>query len=425
MKTTLGITVSIVMIFAAGGVAHADPNFSDVFNSIDTFRLRIEGSSIDNDGNFTENHLSESSVWNYAIDIEEVNRLGDDHLFLDGRAWHRHPSHSCDGAAGQTFFFTASLTSHTSGASQSHPVTIEPSADQAHGAHSDSPSASMSYDSGGTNLQGYTIILRIDHMGTLCTCGDGYVDVGEGEECDDGNANNLDGCNNNCLLPICGDSINDPDEECDDGNEINFDDCRNDCTLPFCGDEIVDAAEECDDGNLIPADGCEDDCTASAPNQSSLLVIGDADETGRVLFEVVGAGDGRLIGCAAFSVLAGNDGPATAQRLFNVLNLQPQRGILNPTLDSDSGEITLSITELYGCRVCEVPDITNCGLAGTPPQCSLSTQLGANSDVYGQLWDKAGGVFLVPGLAPLALGVLAILLTGTAIAAGGRRRASP
>lgn len=60
--------------------------------------------------------------------------------------------------------------------------------------------------------------------------------------------------------PMCGDGILDEGEECDDGNEVNTDGCRNDCTLPFCGDGILDRNEICDDGNDLPGDGCSPQC---------------------------------------------------------------------------------------------------------------------------------------------------------------------
>jgi uncharacterized repeat protein (TIGR01451 family) len=89
-------------------------------------------------------------------------------------------------------------------------------------------------------------------------CGDGILDPGE--ECDDGNNIDGDGCQGNCLLPFCGDGILDPGEECDDGNNIDGDGCQADCSLPFCGDGILDPGEECDDGNNIDGDGCQADC---------------------------------------------------------------------------------------------------------------------------------------------------------------------
>ena len=120
-------------------------------------------------------------------------------------------------------------------------------------------------------------------------CGDGIQqtpnDDGQNEECDDGNSNNNDSCQNDCTIPptltYCGDGIeqhpNDDgqDEECDDGNSNNNDYCQNDCTLPppptYCGDGIPQHPnddgqdEECDDGNSNNNDYCQNDCTLPPP----------------------------------------------------------------------------------------------------------------------------------------------------------------
>jgi cysteine-rich repeat protein len=72
---------------------------------------------------------------------------------------------------------------------------------------------------------------------TLPRCGDGITDTGE--QCDDGNRVNDDGCSNTCLLPVCGDGVQQAGEECDDGNRVDDDACRNDCTRPRCGDGVV------------------------------------------------------------------------------------------------------------------------------------------------------------------------------------------
>jgi cysteine-rich repeat protein len=72
---------------------------------------------------------------------------------------------------------------------------------------------------------------------TLCepVCGDGILD--EGEECDDGNNDNGDGCSADCTLePVCGDGVLDPGEQCDDGNNDDGDGCSADCTLEVGGD---------------------------------------------------------------------------------------------------------------------------------------------------------------------------------------------
>src|SRR5690606_3456954 len=91
-------------------------------------------------------------------------------------------------------------------------------------------------------------------------CGDGVV--GPGEECD----YNASGggatppefgatCSSGCFWQYCGNSVIDPGEQCDAGMMSSVD-CRGpgqsdsspDCTIPGCGDGIVDNGEECDDG---------------------------------------------------------------------------------------------------------------------------------------------------------------------------------
>ncbi len=94
------------------------------------------------------------------------------------------------------------------------------------------------------------------------TCGNGMIDAGE--ECDDGNQIDADGCQHDCRLPICGDGIVDPGEQCDDGNTADADGCQGDCQLPVCGDGILDPGEFCDDGNTEDGDGCLGNC--SSPN---------------------------------------------------------------------------------------------------------------------------------------------------------------
>jgi len=96
-----------------------------------------------------------------------------------------------------------------------------------------------------------------------CTyCGDGIPN--NGEQCDDGNANNNDGCTNICMLPVCGDSFIGPGETCDPPgqpgpNQQQPGTCRETCK--YCGDGIVNNGEQCDDGNGVNGDGCENDCT--------------------------------------------------------------------------------------------------------------------------------------------------------------------
>jgi cysteine-rich repeat protein len=125
------------------------------------------------------------------------------------------------------------------------------------------------------------------------SCGDGHLDTGCGEECDDGNDTPCDGCTA-CHLDTCGDGTVCPSEgeQCDDGNATPCDGCTG-CKADTCGDGVtcanegeqcdppagpaacptcsatcqlaatcgdghvdVGCGEECDDGNATPCDGC-------------------------------------------------------------------------------------------------------------------------------------------------------------------------
>ena len=94
-------------------------------------------------------------------------------------------------------------------------------------------------------------------------CGDGILDVDKGEECDDGNVRNGDGCSSTCLWERCGNGVVDVDEECDDGNTLGGDGCGPNCTIERCGNGILDQGEICDDGNNISGDGCSANCLST------------------------------------------------------------------------------------------------------------------------------------------------------------------
>jgi cysteine-rich repeat protein len=140
--------------------------------------------------------------------------------------------------------------------------------------------------------------LCVSSTGGNWRCGDGVWDVEMGEQCDDGNRSNGDGCNFVCqieanwICPIpgqpcvekkkCGNGLLNSDESCDDGNRTDDDGCSADCQtiesgwwcrvpgkpcaqlcddIQFdggvtcsvgngrCGDGLVTAGEECDCGD--------------------------------------------------------------------------------------------------------------------------------------------------------------------------------
>ncbi|HVK77854.1 MAG TPA: DUF4215 domain-containing protein, partial [Kofleriaceae bacterium] len=66
----------------------------------------------------------------------------------------------------------------------------------------------------------------------LDACGDGVVQGGIGEECDDGGTADGDGCSASCEIEVpCGNGTLDAGEQCDDGNDDSGDGCSETCAL--------------------------------------------------------------------------------------------------------------------------------------------------------------------------------------------------
>lgn len=103
--------------------------------------------------------------------------------------------------------------------------------------------------------------------GTACpvsaaTCGDWRITPGEA--CDDGNAEDGDGCDGNCLATACGNARLTAGEQCDDGNAVDGDGCDHTCATTACGNGVKTPGEQCDDGNAVDGDGCDHGCSLTA-----------------------------------------------------------------------------------------------------------------------------------------------------------------
>ena len=61
------------------------------------------------------------------------------------------------------------------------------------------------------------------------------------------------------IPPVCLNGVVEAGEECDDGNQDDTDGCTTACTT--CGNRQITAPETCDDGNLVDEDFCPSDCT--------------------------------------------------------------------------------------------------------------------------------------------------------------------
>ena len=69
-------------------------------------------------------------------------------------------------------------------------------------------------------------------------------------------------CGGDVVEPLCGNGMLDGDEACDgDAGLMAGQVCGDDCQIvPTCGNDIVESDEGCDDGNLDNGDGCDENC---------------------------------------------------------------------------------------------------------------------------------------------------------------------
>ncbi|MFH2006646.1 MAG: DUF4215 domain-containing protein [bacterium] len=126
-------------------------------------------------------------------------------------------------------------------------------------------------------------------------CGNGLLNPGE--QCDDGNTRDHDGCSSSCQVEgFCGNAVVEPGEECDDGNYRAGDGCDPSCnTEQGCGDGRLQVGEECDDDNLFDGDGCSALCQdeqLGAVCGNGILELGEGCDDANTV-----AGDGCGVDC--------------------------------------------------------------------------------------------------------------------------------
>jgi cysteine-rich repeat protein len=78
-------------------------------------------------------------------------------------------------------------------------------------------------------------------------CGNSKWEAYNKEECDDGDNDNLDGCDSNCYV--------EPRWTCTQVVNVT-----SVCSYVSCGNSYPDTGEQCDDGNIISGDGCSSTC---------------------------------------------------------------------------------------------------------------------------------------------------------------------
>ncbi|MEM9192756.1 MAG: DUF4215 domain-containing protein [Myxococcota bacterium] len=194
---------------------------------------------------------------------------------------------------------------------------------------------------------------RPDATITVVSCGDSLL--GAGEDCDDGNTNNDDGCSSSCeveanfacveagtpciQIVTCGNARIEGDETCDDRNTTSGDGCSASCELEAgwecptvgaacratrCGDGLVAGFELCDDGGVCNG-GNGTACTSDA--DCATAADGDTCEPQ--------AGDGCSASCQLEDgFVCPNEGAACVATVCG-------DGVAEGTEDCDDGNATI------------------------------------------------------------------------------------
>ncbi|MEZ4449716.1 MAG: hypothetical protein R3B09_09560 [Nannocystaceae bacterium] len=216
-------------------------------------------------------------------------------------------------------------------------------------------------------------------------CGDGHLQVGQGEACDEGVENSNTGtCTLTCQLPKCGDRYVQPGEACDDGtNDGSYGGCTPECELADrCGDgEPQEPYEECDKGL---DNGSEDGLCTIACRWSGNLVFVSSEQVTGALGGLVGA-DAKCDAWAKAAGLVQLEGQGFMAWLSDAQD-SPATRFTHSTkryMLVDGTEIAKNWEELADGDLAEAIALTEYGL---PP--GTNTQVWTATTVTGKLKDK-------------------------------------
>jgi cysteine-rich repeat protein len=81
-----------------------------------------------------------------------------------------------------------------------------------------------------------------------------------------------------CCIPNCGNGTVDAGEQCDDGALVDGDGCSSFCRYEICGNGFIDLHETCDDGNTTSGDGCSSNCQDEACGNGTIDVNEQCDD---------------------------------------------------------------------------------------------------------------------------------------------------
>ncbi|MBM4266959.1 MAG: hypothetical protein FJ144_10145 [Deltaproteobacteria bacterium] len=286
---TSGIVVRSNLVYANDKVGIVFGGFSDSVGTVEECELRnntLYGNDTLGEGfgeiwvQYAENNVVRNNVF-FAT---EENLLlasygnGNQQNDFDHNVWW-----TADGAASGRFIWNdvqhVGFTAYRNATGQDasslfvDPLLVAPEAGDFH-VDPQSPAVnagdpSTAIDPGEADLDGAARLSgpRVDAGADEITCGDG--EENPGEECDDGNLIDGDGCDSNCTFTACGNGIVTSGEVCDDGNVAAGDCCGATCQLEANGAPCDDArlctrSDACSVGVCVGAEEPEPSCRTSA-----------------------------------------------------------------------------------------------------------------------------------------------------------------
>jgi cysteine-rich repeat protein len=149
-------------------------------------------------------------------------------------------------------------------------------------------------------------------MCKMSVCGDGYVDASRGEQCEPPNTVTCDANCHSLTAANCGNGVRDPGEQCDDGNNTNLDGCSASCE--FEQDQRINWLKmqfATDAACTLNALGGAITQTLAQQQLQTTIDTGVGNGTISVLFETLGLTDLSGQSPANFSIGIMNGAPIT------------------------------------------------------------------------------------------------------------------
>lgn len=214
------------------------------------------------DSNHLYNETGKLCKWKLKVDSKWDNNCGDGHLFEDEDCddGNTNSGDGCDSGCGVETYYSCSgdegcESSCSADCGDGYVLAGHENCDD--GVNGVITHCKPGCDSGA--ITGWTCTTNITNQFSECyptNCGNGNLDTGE--ECDDGNNKNGDGCSDYCTIEY--------GWECPNVGDLK-------CYELECGNGKIEWGEECDEGDKNGSDGslCNLDCTLDNTVEDQIL----------------------------------------------------------------------------------------------------------------------------------------------------------